>query len=199
MVGAIPVAKRSANLYAAAHDGQARLGRRQYLLRSLRDCRDPETHRHCPGRWRGVVSLKPGPDGQRRRKKVSGKTKTEVRAKLAELQVELNDGVVTNAGYTVAHAIRDWLADGLAGRAPKTVSTQREVLEPLIGIIGAVPLRELTAATVRSALKELAATRATRTVAIVLREHLQGQADARLRAGITVGAEAMDKIFANEQ
>src|SRR5690348_13893851 len=36
MVGAIPVAKRSANLYAAAHDGQARLGRRQYLLRSLR-------------------------------------------------------------------------------------------------------------------------------------------------------------------
>ena len=23
------------------------------------ECRDPETHRHCPGRWRGVVSLKP--------------------------------------------------------------------------------------------------------------------------------------------
>ena len=53
-----------------------------------------------------------------------------------ELHDQLNDGVVTNAGYTVAHAIRDWLADGLAGRAPKTVSTQREVLEPLIGIIG---------------------------------------------------------------
>ncbi len=30
-----------------------------------RECRDPETHRHCMGRWRGVVSLKPGPDGQR--------------------------------------------------------------------------------------------------------------------------------------
>jgi len=106
----------------------------------------------CPGRWRGVVSLKPGPDGQRRRKKVSGKNKSEVRAKLAELHDELNDGVVTNAAYTVAQAINDWLADGLAGRAPKTVSTQREALEPLIGIIGAVPLRELTAATVRSAL-----------------------------------------------
>ena len=25
------------------------------------ECRDPETHRHCPGRWRGVVSLKPAP------------------------------------------------------------------------------------------------------------------------------------------
>jgi len=151
------------------------------------ECHDPEAHRHCLGRWRGVVSLKPGPDGQRRRKKVSGKNKTEVRAKLAELHGELNDGVVTNAAYTVAQAIKDWLADGLAGRAPKTVSTQREVLEPLIDIIGAVPLRELSAATVRSALKDLAATRATRTVAMT-------------HAGLTRAirhAEANDKVRRN--
>ena len=133
-----------------------------------------------------MVSLKPGPDGQRRRKKVSGKNKTEVRAKLAEPHDELNDGVVTNVAYTVAQAINDWLADGLAGPAPKTVSTQREVLEPLIGIIGAVPLRELTAATVRSALKELAATRATRTV---------GMAHAGLTRAIR-HAEANDKVAA---
>src|SRR6266704_7112584 len=151
------------------------------------ECRDPETHRHCPGRWRGVVSLKPGPDGQRRRKKVSGKNKTEVRAKLAELHDELNDGVVTNAFYTVAQAIKDWLADGLAGRAPKTVSTQREVLEPLIDIIGALPLRELSAATVRLALKDLAATRATRTV---------GMAHAGLTRAIR-HAEANDKVRRN--
>jgi len=54
----------------------------------------------------------------------------------------------------------------LSGRAPKTVSTQREVLEPLLDIIGAVPLRQLSTANVRSALKDLAATRATRTVAM---------------------------------
>lgn len=134
-----------------------------------------------------MVSLKPGPDGQRRRKKVSGKTKTEVRAKLAQLHDELNDGVVTNAASAVAQAIRDWPADGLAGRAPKTVSTQREVPEPLIGIIGAVPLRELTAATVRSALKELAASRATRTVAMT-------------HAGLTRAirhAEASEKVRRN--
>ena len=113
-----------------------------------------------------MISLKPGPDGQRRRKKVSGRNKTEVRAKLAELHDELNDGIVTNAAYTVEQAIRDWLADGLAGRAPKTVSTQREVLEPLIDIIGAVQLRELSAPHVRAALKDLAATRATRTVSM---------------------------------
>jgi hypothetical protein len=39
-----------------------------------------------------VVRLKPGPDGQRRRKKVSGRNKTEVRAKLTALHDELNDG-----------------------------------------------------------------------------------------------------------
>ena len=61
-------------------------------------------------------------------------------AESAELYDELDDGVVTNASYTVAYAIEEWLADGLAGRAPKAVSTQREVLEPLIDIIGAVPL-----------------------------------------------------------
>jgi integrase len=92
--------------------------------------------------------------------------------------------VVTNAAYTLAQAINDWLADGLVGRAPKTISTQREVIEPLIGIIGAVPLCELTATTVRSALKELAATRATRTV---------GMAHAGLTRAIR-HAEANDNV-----
>jgi len=45
-------------------------------------------------------------------------------AKLAELHDGLNDGMVTNASYTVAQAVKDWLADGLAGRAPKTVGSQ---------------------------------------------------------------------------
>jgi hypothetical protein len=64
----------------------------------------------------------------------------------------------------VAQAIKDWLADGLAGRVPKTASTQRKVLEPLIDILGGVPLRELSAPMVRSALKDLAAARSTQTV-----------------------------------
>jgi hypothetical protein len=60
-------------------------------------------------------------------------------------------------------------------------------LEPLIEIIGAVPLRELSAATVRSALKDLPATRATRTVAMT-------------HAGLTRAirhAEANDKMRRN--
>ena len=58
----------------AGQDDPARLGDPEdsiYFDHSG-ECRAPETHRHCLGRWRGVVSLKPGPDGQRRRKKVSG-------------------------------------------------------------------------------------------------------------------------------
>jgi hypothetical protein len=35
------------------------------------ECRDSQTHWHCPGRWRGVVSLKSGPDGKLRHTFVS--------------------------------------------------------------------------------------------------------------------------------
>jgi hypothetical protein len=58
---------------------------------------------------------------------------------------------------------------------------------PVIDSIGAVPLRELSASTVRSALKDLAATRATRTVAVT-------------HAGLTRAirhAEANDKVRRN--
>ena len=133
-----------------------------------------------------MVSLESGPDGKRRRKKVSGRNKTEVRAKLAELHDELNDGVVSEAGYTVAQAIRDYLADGLPGRMAKTIRTQREVLEQLLPILGNVPLRELTTADVRSALIELATTRATRTVSMT---HPRSRAIRH--------AEASDKVRRN--
>jgi integrase len=151
------------------------------------ECRDPERHRHCSGRWRGVVSLGSGPDGQRIRKKVSGKTKAEVRAKLTELHDDLDEGVVTRADYTVEKAMNDWLEDGLPGRSAKTVSTYTEVTGSLIEIIGKIPLRELTAADVRRALTKLGATRSTRTLAI---------AHASLTRAIRY-AEANDKVRRN--
>jgi hypothetical protein len=91
------------------------------------DCRDSENPRHCPGRWRGAVSLGFDADGNRIRKWVNGRNKTEVRAKLAELHGDLDEGVVTQADYMVGRAIQDWLKDGLPGRSAKTVSTYREV------------------------------------------------------------------------
>ena len=130
------------------------------------ECRDSRVHRGCAGRWRGVVSLGFGPDGKRVRRKVSGRTKTEVKDKLQSLHDELHDGIRSSARYTVQNTVDDWLAHGLDGLSAKTVSTNREVLGPLTALIGAKKLRELTAPDVRSALVQLAATRSTRTVQI---------------------------------
>jgi hypothetical protein len=51
-------------------------------------------------RYMGAVSLGCGPDGKRIRKKVSGKTKQEVRDKLKALHQELNAGVKSSRTYT---------------------------------------------------------------------------------------------------
>ena len=68
-----------------------------------------------PGPLAGRGQSQARPDCQRRRKKVPGKNKTEVRAKLAELHDELNDGVVTNAAYSVAQAIKTGWPTALPG------------------------------------------------------------------------------------
>ncbi len=128
------------------------------------DCRDSTHHRTCAGRWRGVVSLGFGADGKRIRKKVSGQTKAEVRDKLKELHSELDAGVRTVSGYTVARAVDDWLADGLPGRVAKTVEANRDALQPLLAVIGKVALKDLTVQDVRTALSKMAATHATRTL-----------------------------------
>jgi integrase len=129
-------------------------------------CRDALKHRRCPGRWLGVVSLGYEADGKRTRKKVYGRTKTDVKDKLKQLHEELDQGIKTSASYTVEMAVADWLDQGLDGRSAKTISTNREVLAPVLALIGKIPLRELTAAAVRTALTTLAATRSTRTVTI---------------------------------
>lgn len=127
-------------------------------------CRDPEHHRHCPGRWRGAISRVE--DGKRVRRKVSGRTKSEVKDSLKTLHEELDQGVRPSASYKLGDALSDWLEHGLDGRSPKTESTYREVTAPLLPLIGAIPLRDLTAADVRTALTTIGATRSSRTVTI---------------------------------
>jgi integrase len=127
-------------------------------------CQDARLHKTCSGRWRGVISLGFDADGKRIRRKINGKTKTEVREKLHALHDEVRGGVRSSGSYTVRDAVNKWLAHGLDGRSPKTVSTNREVLAPLVALIGSAKLRELTAADVRSALGQLAESRSTRAV-----------------------------------
>src|ERR1700759_3619084 len=76
-------------------------------------------------RYVGAISVGFGPDGKRIRRKVSGRTKAEVRDKLKAAHNELDRGLHTSAAYTVRQAVDDWLEGGLPGgrsaRGPSTV------------------------------------------------------------------------------
>src|SRR6266705_5764467 len=122
-------------------------------------CRDAERHRHCPGLWRGEVTLGYAEDGKRHRRKVSGKTKAAVVDKLKELHRDLDQGIVPKTGYanyTVRQAAEDWLTNGLDGRSAKTIKKNQNVLEPILKVVGARKLRDLSAADVRQALATMA-------------------------------------------
>ena len=132
-------------------------------------CRDPQRHRHCPGLWRGEITLGYTGDGKRARRKVSGTTKAAVVDKLRDLRLQLDKGITPKAGYahyTVRQAAQDWLAHGLEGRSAKTVKKNQNVLEPILTVIGARKLRELTADDVRQALAAMAAGYSTAAVSI---------------------------------
>src|SRR5437764_6503471 len=106
-------------------------------------------------RYVGAISLGYGPNGKRIRRKVSGKTKQEVRAKLQALHEEMNAGVKSSSTYTVREAVDDWLREGLGGTSERTRTPYEGLLEPVLEVIGARPLRDLGARDVRSALRQL--------------------------------------------
>jgi integrase len=117
-------------------------------------------------RYIGAVSLGFGPDGKRLRRKVSGKTKQEVRDKLKAIHAELDAGLQPSAGYTAHAAVDDWLEHGLSGRSARTVQLYRDGVRPLTDRIGARPLSKLSAADVRSALAALSEQLSTRSLQI---------------------------------
>jgi integrase len=117
-------------------------------------------------RYIGAVSVGFGPDGKRLRRKVSGKTKQEVRDKLKALHAELDIGLQPAAGYTVQAAVDDWLEHGLSGRSARTVQLYRDGVRPLTDRLGSRPLRKLSAADVCSALSALSEELSTRSLQI---------------------------------
>lgn len=117
-------------------------------------------------RYIGAVSVGYGPGGKRTRRKVSGKTKQEVRAKLKALHDELNTGVKSSRTYTVRQTVEDWLREGLDGTSERTRTLYEGLLEPVLEMIGARPLRDLSAGDVRSALGELVTRYSTRSLQI---------------------------------
>jgi hypothetical protein len=63
-------------------------------------CTDSRYHRYCRGRWRGVLGKGFGPDGRRRRYKVSGRTKQDVVEALKKKSEELDAGLSMSRSYT---------------------------------------------------------------------------------------------------
>lgn len=93
-----------------------------------------------------MVSVGYGDDGRRLRRKVSGKTKAEVRQRLRAVQADPDIGVEAPASDSVREAVQDWLAGGLYGLSVRTAELYRDGVKPLPDLIGARPLRKLTAA-----------------------------------------------------
>jgi len=118
-------------------------------------------------RYMGAVDLGFSPAGTRIRKKVSGKTKVEVRDKLRELHKELDVGLRPRRRYTVGDALEDWLAHGTDGLSERAMTLYRgTIVKALNEELGGVRLTELTASDVYKALTALASRSSTRTVQI---------------------------------
>ena len=115
--------------------------------------------------WVAAVSLG-CKGGKRVRRKVFGRTKTEVKLKLRELRRDMENGVRPSATCTVGAALDDWLANGLSGRSARTKELYRDTVKPLRERFGDVKLRELTAGDVQETLDALAGRLSTRSLQI---------------------------------
>lgn len=117
-------------------------------------------------RYVGSISLGYGPDGRRLRRKVSGRTKQEVRDKLKAMHADLDSGLKGAGSYTVGQAVDDWLRDGLDEVSERTRKLYAGLLGSLMEFIGKRSLRELTAGEVRDGLAELTDRFSTRSMQI---------------------------------
>jgi len=117
-------------------------------------------------RWVASVTVGYTASGQRIFKRARGRTKSEAQRKLKEIIREYEDGLVIGGhGYTVADAVRDWLAFGLSGRDSNTV-TKCTILANthIVPALGARKLRDLSAEDIDKWLAEKAQILSTRTL-----------------------------------
>jgi integrase len=117
-------------------------------------------------RWIAETTIGYTPAGKRITTKASGRTKTEAKNKLTDLLRDHEDGLaIAPTNYTVADAVNDWLAYGLAGRSTKTITKYGYLCRGhIIPDIGARKLRDLSATDVDRWLASKAETLATSTV-----------------------------------
>ncbi len=120
-------------------------------------------------RWIATASLGFDGRGKRITRKASGTTKTEAKAKLAQILRDHGDGLTApSSTYTVRDAVRDWLSHGLAGRSAATVANYTTIAERhIVARLGGRRLRDLSATDVDQWLRVEAATVSTRTLRLM--------------------------------
>jgi integrase len=109
-------------------------------------------HKRCTGRWTGSLSVGPDGLGRRTRKKVIGKTRGEVVAKLSDLRAR---ETYKRTGYTVSDALDAWLARQHAGGSDSAQASREYVARHLYRTLGHLRLRDLSEADVTVALEKL--------------------------------------------
>jgi integrase len=117
-------------------------------------------------RWIASVTVGYTPGGKRIVKRASGTTKTAAQRKLKEIIREYEDGLaVAPDGYTVAEAVRDWLAHGLNRRSQKTITTCTTLSNiHIIPALGARKVKDLRADDIDKWLAEKSRTLSTATL-----------------------------------
>jgi len=139
-------------------------------------------------RWRGAISLGWGPDGKRRRKKVSGKTRTEVVAKLRRLRTQFDAGLpMPDDRLTVAGYLERWLVTTLPSQVgPSTRDDYEDIVRlHLLPGLGRKKLSQLTPADVNAvweSKRETYAASSIRKMRAVLRSALSDAERASLVA-----------------
>jgi hypothetical protein len=120
-------------------------------------------------RWIATITVGYDGSGKRITRKASGKTKTEAKDKLKEIQRNYDEGMITaTTGYTVGDAVIYWLAYGLNGRNPNTIEMYRTYAEThIIPVLGKRKLRELTVEDIEKLLTDKSAALSTRSLRII--------------------------------
>lgn len=130
---------------------------------------DAKVFRAADGRWYAFVELPPGPDGKRRRKKVSGKARGEVVLKRDTVRSQLALGQSpADDRLTVAQAVERWL-DSRKKVAPATLANYRTMASGHIipTAVGRKPLSVLKAEDVEALLDSKAETLSPRSVKLI--------------------------------
>lgn len=146
-------------------------------------------------RWRSAADVGFTVEGKRQRVYLSGKTKTEAKAKLQQaLRDQAEHLRAESKTLTVSEAVTDWLEHGLVGKKPSTVQNRRTQAERhLMPALGQRKLVDLSTRDIDRFLANKATTLSTATVArllsILRRSIRRAQAQDLIRRNVALLSE----------